>query len=39
MERFMSRTEMERLMVECGYGDVRGRDLSLGVASIVRGAA
>lgn len=38
MERFVNRSGMEALMGECGYADVRGRDLSLGVASIVRGA-
>jgi ubiquinone/menaquinone biosynthesis methyltransferase len=38
MERFVTRPGMEALMVECGYGEVRGRDLSLGIASLVRGA-
>jgi len=35
MKGFLSRAEYERLLVEVGFRNVRGRDLTLGVASIV----
>jgi ubiquinone/menaquinone biosynthesis methyltransferase len=37
MAGFLTREEYERVLVECGFTHVRGSDLTLGVASIVRG--
>jgi ubiquinone/menaquinone biosynthesis methyltransferase len=37
MRGFLSREELEAVMFEEGLGQVRGEDLTLGVASIVRG--
>jgi demethylmenaquinone methyltransferase / 2-methoxy-6-polyprenyl-1,4-benzoquinol methylase len=37
MRGFLSREELEAVMAEEGLGQVRGEDLTLGVASIVRG--
>jgi ubiquinone/menaquinone biosynthesis methyltransferase len=37
MRGFASRADLERMMSAAGYGNVHGRDLTLGVASIVRG--
>ena len=37
MKTFLSRTEYERVLAEAGFRSVRGRDLTFGVASIVRG--
>jgi ubiquinone/menaquinone biosynthesis methyltransferase len=39
MRGFASRTDLERMMSEAGFCNVGGRDLTLGVASIVRGEA
>jgi ubiquinone/menaquinone biosynthesis methyltransferase len=36
MAGFLTRQEYERLLSDVGFGAVRGRDLTLGVASIVR---
>lgn len=36
MAGFLTRQEYERLLADVGFGRVRGRDLTLGVASIVR---
>jgi ubiquinone/menaquinone biosynthesis methyltransferase len=37
MARFFSRNEYEELLRACGFGRVRGDDLTLGVASLVSG--
>ncbi len=37
MERFHSLDEATALMADCGYGQVQGRDLLFGVASILQG--
>ncbi|MGO8994609.1 MAG: ubiquinone/menaquinone biosynthesis methyltransferase [Polyangiaceae bacterium] len=37
MKQFLSRAEYERLLGDSGFCNVRGGDLTLGVASIVRG--
>jgi ubiquinone/menaquinone biosynthesis methyltransferase len=37
MKGFLSRAEYERLLEGAGFRSVRGRDLALGIASIVRG--
>jgi ubiquinone/menaquinone biosynthesis methyltransferase len=37
MERFYARSEYERLLADCGFERVEGQDLTLGIASIVRG--
>jgi len=37
MERFHSLDEAKELMASCGYGEVSGRDLLFGVASILQG--
>lgn len=37
MKAFLTRTEYEALLIGAGFGSVRGQDLTLGVASIVRG--
>jgi multisubunit Na+/H+ antiporter MnhB subunit len=36
MEGFMTRGEYERALIDAGFVDVRGFDVTLGVASIVR---
>jgi hypothetical protein len=36
MTGFLSRAEYEELLRRCGFARVEGRDLTLGVASIVR---
>jgi ubiquinone/menaquinone biosynthesis methyltransferase len=37
MRGFLTRTELEQAMTQAGFREVRGVDLTLGVASIVRG--
>jgi ubiquinone/menaquinone biosynthesis C-methylase UbiE len=37
MEGFLTRGEFEQAMSAAGFEDVAGRDLSFGIASIVRG--
>ncbi|MDD9941744.1 MAG: ubiquinone/menaquinone biosynthesis methyltransferase [Myxococcales bacterium] len=37
MRGFMSRVECERAMVRAGFSDVRGQDLTLGIASLIWG--
>jgi ubiquinone/menaquinone biosynthesis methyltransferase len=37
MRGFASRTDLERMLSAAGFSNVRGRDLTFGVASIVRG--